>query len=773
MVLGGSACLFGGKESYVSRGEEYLKKRRFQEATMEFRSALEADRNYAPAHWGMARAYEGMGFVGETIDELRKTIEADPGHLEATCKLGNYYLAVSPPHVVETEKLLEDIFAANQNYIEGHILKASLFTAKKRSEQEVLEILNHAISLDQNRMESHLSLARYYAKQERGKEAEQVFQRALGINPNSALAAMEYGRFLEFAERDAEAEAKFRQAIQSEPENIEAREALAQFFLGRKQFDKAEQAYKELAEAQGNVPEGRATLAGFYQSVEREDEAVKVYNEILLDVPEFAFARYQLAEIFLRRQDYKAVTEQVEDLLSRDDRDMQAMMFRARVNLAEGKTDDAVKDLGEVLRRAPTLRDGLYFMVEAKTRAGQIDQSRTYIGDLERYHAKFLNSKLLKIQASFAAGEPNKVLQEVNELLAAIKDPAQNNETSGQELERLKIAAVMSRGLANLELKDYVAAREDLTFVQQASPSSPSAYLNLGRLAVATGSPAEALGHYEKAFSLDNKNFDALTGLVNTLNRQRQFGAAHARIDQVMQTNADNAKSLPALNYLKAQVLIAEGNQAAAEELYLKAIELDENYLPAYSAYASLLTGKRETDRAIEQYQKILAKRPDAQTFTLIALLEDSRQRFDLAETHYRKALELNPGMPIAANNLAWIIAESNTGNFDEALQLSKAAVDKMPANPGFYDTLGWVFHKKGLHTPAVENLKKAVALESAEALKKGRPVNGAYNLRLGIALASAGDKLSARKEVELALRNTSSLEKAQLEKAKSLLGGL
>ena len=41
------------KADHVSRGEAYLKESKFQEASIEFRNAVQIDDNYAPAHWGL------------------------------------------------------------------------------------------------------------------------------------------------------------------------------------------------------------------------------------------------------------------------------------------------------------------------------------------------------------------------------------------------------------------------------------------------------------------------------------------------------------------------------------------------------------------------------------------------------------------------------------------------------------------------------------------------------------------------------------------------
>jgi tetratricopeptide (TPR) repeat protein len=766
-----TSCLFGGKERFVSRGEEYLKKRRFQEAALEFRSAIQADKDFAPAHWGLARAFEGSGYISETTEELHRTVDLDPAHVAARAKLGNYLLTENPPQIDETRQLLESIFTIDQNNIEGHVLKASLLAAQRKPEQEIEDALNYAISLDTNRIETYLSAARYFYKAKKNEKAEQVLNNALIVNPNSAAAYMEYGKYFDYTERAPEAEAKYQKAIESESANLEARELLAQFYYNHNEYDKAETAYKELVEVQGNIPEARASLAGFYMAIDREDDAINVYEGILADAPEFVFARYQLSEIYLERGDMDKVMVQVKELLGRDDKDIQALMLRARMHLQDGNTDDSIKDLEEVLRRAPNYKEALFYMTDAKIRTGQIDHARTYISDLERYHPKFMQSRLLKIQASFAADEANKAFTESNELMAALKDPALNNETSPQEIERLNVAAMTSRGLASMRMRNFAAAQSDLEYVRQLSPSSPGAHMNLGRLALAMNDPAQANALYEKALTLGPDNFDALTGLINVMNGQRQFAAAHQRIDKAMLNNGPQTKMLPALFFLKAQTFAAEGNSDAAEAEFLKAIETDKNYLPAYSAYASLLMDKQQVDRALEQYQKILAVRPsDSATYTLIGVLEDGRNNSAAAENNYRKALELNPEMPIAANNLAWVISESDQGNMDEALQFAKAAVEKVPNNPAFYDTLGWVYHKKGLQGPAIENLKKAVAMEAAQSALRGRQPNPAYNLRLGIALAALGDKQSARKEVEIALRNEKDLSNNDAQNAKSLL---
>jgi Tfp pilus assembly protein PilF len=56
-----SACSSQSKQKHIARGEEYLQKRKFQEAVMEFRAAADIDKMSSEARWGLARAFENLG----------------------------------------------------------------------------------------------------------------------------------------------------------------------------------------------------------------------------------------------------------------------------------------------------------------------------------------------------------------------------------------------------------------------------------------------------------------------------------------------------------------------------------------------------------------------------------------------------------------------------------------------------------------------------------------------------------------------------------------
>src|SRR6185369_1006512 len=83
VFLSGCTNAEQAKAAHLQRGEAYLKDLKYQEASLEFRNALQIDEKSAPAHWGLARAYEGLVRLPEMVTELQKTIQLDKANLDA------------------------------------------------------------------------------------------------------------------------------------------------------------------------------------------------------------------------------------------------------------------------------------------------------------------------------------------------------------------------------------------------------------------------------------------------------------------------------------------------------------------------------------------------------------------------------------------------------------------------------------------------------------------------------------------------------------------
>ncbi len=743
------------KAEHIKRGEAYLTEKKFQEASLEFRNAAQIDDKLAQAHWGLARAYEGMGQFEQVFEELRRTVALDPDqkNLDARVRLGNYYVIAfqqskDKKYRDEAQRLYEEVLNKDQNFIEGHILKGTVLYASGKRE-DAFKSLSHAVELNPQRIESLMSLALFHRQVNEPAKAEELYKRAFAVNDRSALAHLEYAKFFVSQNRQDMAEVEFKRAVEVDPTNREARQTLASFYFVNKQLDRAEEAFKALAELDRDRPEGRAVLADFYATIGRYDEAAGIYQEIVNKSTDYARGRHRLAELMLQRGDQTGAEAQVEEALKRNASDREALILRARLRLDQDRAKDAIEDLKQVLKIEPRDQAGLYFMAEATFRAGQTEQSRIFASDLEKYYPDYLPAKLMQVQINLAGGDAAGAQKLAGELLARLDRAAPDARNSPQLLNELKSKTLTARATTYLQAnpQNIAAARADFTAARDLAPNAPASHVNLAAVSLAERKTDEALQHYERALSLDAANFDALNGIFNLYKAQGALDKAHARVNQAIAARPNTAS----LYFLKSQIYGEQRDAQNAEATLRRTLELDSTFAPAISSLGSLYINTNRPDEAVAEFRRMSEKRADDPTpFILIGMVEDSRKKYTESTDAYKRALTINAENVFAANNLAWNYAEHGTGNLDEGVRLAQGVVQKFPDEPGYADTLGWVYYKKGLHAAAVEQLQKAIKQTTARGAD-----SALYRYHLGLSLAALGRKPEARQQLQQAVNMT------------------
>ena len=754
------------KAEHLSRGEALLKERRWQEASLEFRNAIQIDNNLAAAHWGLAQAYRELGRDSEFGEELQRTVKLDQNNMEARTLLTQGYLVAynrdkRPELLSEAERLVGEMLAKDPRNPDAHILSANVifFKGDPDAAKQAEEKIKYAVSLDPQRMQSYMGLAKFYQQTGRVNEADAVFKQAISINDRSSLAHGQYAIFLVQTGRNNDAEAEFRKAVEVEPDNRDTRKVLASYYLVNQRYDKAEAEYKAWAQLDWDKAEGRARLADYYATVGRFDEAASLYQDIVNNFKDYTRGRYRLGEISLQRGDVAGAEAQADSLLKANEKDMDALFLRARIFSARGKLREAIANLKSVLDQEPRSKLGLYFMSDSLYRDGQYEQARARAGELERYYPDFFPAKLLQIQINLDSRDYDGARRMADELLKKLDEPDQTpkGDVTPQVLADIKTNARLLRGKASIlsvnpstprdaASKAAASARADFDAARQAAPNSPLPYVNLADAAGLEGKIDEARQHIEHALSLDKTNSQALTAFINLGSATNQLDQARARVEQLAAEQPTNAE----LQYLVGQAYRTSSQQQPwdaqrAEAAMKRAVELDSEYMPAYSALAEIYVMTNQADRAVEQYNLILKKRPDDFTaYRNLGLIEAGRGKLDEAEKNYRSALSIRPDEFVSANNLAAIYADHGRGNAEEAIRLAQDVVRRYPNEPGFADTLGWVYYRKGLYRDAVEQLQRAVNIAS----KRGGD-NSLYRWHLGKALADGGDRVAARRELQ------------------------
>jgi tetratricopeptide (TPR) repeat protein len=116
------------------------------------------------------------------------------------------------------------------------------------------------------------------------------------------------------------------------------------------------------------------------------------------------------------------------------------------------------------------------------------------------------------------------------------------------------------------------------------------------------------------------------------------------------------------------------------------------------------------TPAAIEKYRALAERSPDAAgPATMVGILLESTGDLAGARSQYEAVLAKSPRAGVAANNLAWMLAQD--GKYDEAMRWAKVAVEYLRSRPEPQDTLGWIHLKANRPIEALAAFEKALSL--------------------------------------------------------------
>ncbi|BAN36794.1 hypothetical protein SCD_n02995 [Sulfuricella denitrificans skB26] len=321
---------------------------------------------------------------------------------------------------------------------------------------------------------------------------------------------------------------------------------------------------------------------------------------------------------------------------------------------------------------------------------------------------------------------------------------------------------------------------------QTANPDDPDALDLLGATQLAAGETENALTSYQKLARLAPKSPLAHFKLASVQATAKNLDAAKASLNQALELKPDFLEAQAALISLELRsgkpadalkiaqqvqqqnpkmsagfvfegdIHIDQKQYDQAAKSYEKAFALDKSGLIAVKRHQaqSLAGSVKDSDARLLQWLKEQPK--DTATRTYMAQAYMTRGQDKQAIEQYQILLRDAPGNLLALNNLAWLYHRAKD---PRALAMAEQTYKLRPDAAFITDTLGWILFEQGKTARAVELLQKAVALA---------PTNPEIGFHYAVALAKAGDRQKARKQLEAVL--ASGLSFPQQDEAKALL---
>jgi tetratricopeptide (TPR) repeat protein len=272
----------------------------------------------------------------------------------------------------------------------------------------------------------------------------------------------------------------------------------------------------------------------------------------------------------------------------------------------------------------------------------------------------------------------------------------------------------LQMGNVYLQTGDRKAARKRFRRVINLADDHKDTLLRLGAVFMLNNETELAESCYRKAIEVDpadNHVHYALGRLYASIDRERDARKQLEMAIAIADTIVDYWASLAALD-------LDSDRYVQAEETLRRALEIIPDHPVLLNLLGSSLERQDRNDEALEVlFRSAFIDSLSVAPYITIGFVYDETDQFELAESTYKKALEIEPGHPTLLNNYAYLLAVRGI-RLEEAMEMANQAVEQAPDNASYLDTKGWVYFKMGDHKRALEWLLKSLEYSDEEGVE-------------------------------------------------------
>ena len=741
-------------EKYVERGNKYFAQRKYKEASILYRRALNKDLRSADAWYRLGLVNARLGALPEARKDFSRAMELNPANQDALVQLGDldlaFYLldpATGRPYLADLKEIAERLLKRDPRSFHGLRFSGSIALARNDTAAAiqafeaanqvkpgqpdlVLTLVQTMFAAQQNEAGEKLAgqlietrkafgpiydaLYIHFLRGNRPDLAEQVLERKISNNPSRGTYLIQLASHYVLVHRPADMLATLAR-LTSDPKRFPDGHLEAGDFLVR-------------------VRDYQAALREFQAGQRQHAKGARLYRE-------------RIAEVLATEGARDEAQSMVAALLREDSKDPEARALHATLLLASGQPGQvkaALSELRELTKALPSNATLHFNLGRAYMAAGDqqnLSAAREQLEIALRIDPHQAPAKLVWAELALARGEPARAVQAADEV--SREDPANP-------------VAHLIRASSFLQMAEPEKARGELTGVL--GMSAAASVLNdardqLAELDLKEHRYKQAEDGFHALFQANDRR--GALGLV-------QCGIEQGQWQQAIQIASEQLRHRPERQDYRmalAHVYVASGNFPAAAQQFQAMIGKDPKSAPLYLQLGDAKIHSGDSAGALAAFQTARQLAPgDAAPALDLALAYDQTGRSREAREEYQIVIQLQPENAAALNNLAYLDAEEGV-DLDQALAHAQRAQQRMPDNPNVQDTLALVYIRKNLTDDGIRILRDLVSRN---------PDNATFHLHLALALYQKGERLWAKRELQAASRNRP--EPKQQDKIKELL---
>lgn len=739
-------------ESLQEKAKELADTKRFAEAEIEYRKALQKDNNAAIAHLGLAEALRGQDKGSEALASYLRAYEVGretPAvrNRVAEVILDLYLLNPRKPKVLydQLSKLSKDFQRLEPKSFMAFFIDGTLAMSDQKF-GEAVSLFQLARSQRQDNLLLNLSLVEGLFLDNKPKEAEELGLKLLDANPKStAVYDRLYTIYLQSKRTDA-ATKLLEDQIRRNPSSSVAILRMAEHYSNQlRDRDKAEELLWSLARNAQQYPEGALDVARTLLQASNPKFAARILEERLPHAgSRVVEMRKLLSEAYFQIGRPQEAGQQIALAAKAAPNDMSILYAESVLTLLKGTRDAGEKALGilEKLKaegyaepRLEVQRGRALFLVNRREEAVRTLQE--YLKRRPRDMEPRLILANYYMQRNLP-GDALRLMEEVENFFPDNWEAWQMRLVILRQLNRLDEARNLLQQLKPRFGEDKRLVREEgMQFMAQKRYDA-------------------AVGVFQGLYSGGDRSYGLIGSLVNAYLGANRAPQALTLLNQELQQAPDNELLIA----MRADVYAAQGKLPAAISEYERLAERPSANHVIRRMLARLYGRNNQLPKSIPVYQRLATEQaatPNDYAAWFSALLEVKdtggiERACSMMESQYKD----DWGM---ANNCAYALAEGG-GSLDRAEQLVRAHIGLSKNSPSLRDTLGLILLRKS---------RTAEALSLLEGVAAEDPRNAEFQYHRALALKAVGRLEEAKASILTAqqLPRSPQLDK-NLQQAKS-----
>jgi putative PEP-CTERM system TPR-repeat lipoprotein len=704
----------------IRRGDELVKNQQYAEAAGPYRAAVAANTTDGETRLKLANAYRSAGDWKRAGEEAVRAADFLPNDTDAQLLAAK--LMLTGGRFVDVADRMSTLLRSQPDNVSALILFGNA-KAHLPDSNWALHFLAGAVRTTPGFEGARLQI-RQGTPQEDDAIAEEAFRKALQREPTLSEAQIALANFLWAAGRPDDGEPFLRRFADQNPGHAPANFALGAFYLARHRDVDGEKYLKHATAIGEYGRDARFALADYYIGAKRDDDAMALLKTMAAADDASGGVSLRVAALEFRSGKSDQAIKQVDQVLSRLPHDAPALLLRAQFLLESKQLEEAERAARTALAGSPQSSAAHATLGRVLSATGDLEGALIELTEAFRRDPDAVDLTLPLAQLSLSLGRNEEAVQ-------FARDAKRRHPDDQQAAIALVKALVMTRDYsgADLELKPLLAR----------ASSSSDVLVMLGTVQAALNN-RQAQATFMRVLQANPDSLDALSGLVSLDLKAGRLTEARRRVDQAVASHGNK----PGYLLLAAQVYAAQNDLALTERTLRQVLAKDPTNVSAAVSLAAGLRRQGRTANAREVLEQMLQHRPlslEAQT-ELAAVFSQMGDTAE-AEARYVKILGQYPRAAVAGYRLAALYADRRE-RLDEALGLAVMALQQLPEDPDAADALGWVYTRRNFPDRALQYSQEAVRVV---------PDNAVYRYHLGSAYLVAGERRKAQEQFTRALQ--------------------